>query len=165
VYCAGERKAVSVSMQPGRKLRLLRGGNGSFDYSGNVSLTLGATHAAVIDGDAFYAGGIAIRDDSAAELASACIDWPKQRAVLEQLKAGKPARYRPFDWEAFDGSLEARSVLIEPKQIVILEGVYSARLEFSDLLDMRILLQAVDDARLQRLLDRRHDRGLGAQMA
>ena len=109
-------------MQPGRKLRLLRGGNGSFDYSGNVSLTLGATHAAVIDGDAFYAGGIAIRDDSAAELASACIDWPKQRAVLEQLKAGKPARYRPFNWEAIDGSLEARSVLIEPKQIVILEG-------------------------------------------
>jgi hypothetical protein len=27
---------------PSRKLRLLRGGNGSFDYSGNVSLTLGA---------------------------------------------------------------------------------------------------------------------------
>jgi hypothetical protein len=35
-------------MQPGRKLRLLRGGNGSFDYSGNVSLTLGA-HSFVPD--------------------------------------------------------------------------------------------------------------------
>jgi hypothetical protein len=35
-------------MQPSRKLRLLRGGNGSFDYSGNVSLTLGA-HSFVPD--------------------------------------------------------------------------------------------------------------------
>jgi hypothetical protein len=33
---------VTVSVQSGRTLRLLRGGNGSFAYTGNVSLTFGA---------------------------------------------------------------------------------------------------------------------------
>jgi hypothetical protein len=50
--------------------------------------------AAVIEGDDFYAGGIALRSDSAASRAAACIDWTRQRAVLEAVAAGRDARWR-----------------------------------------------------------------------
>lgn len=53
--------------------------------------------AAVIEGDDFYAGGIELRTDSPASRAAACIDWTRQRSVLEALSAGRPAYWRAFD--------------------------------------------------------------------
>jgi hypothetical protein len=83
--------------------------------------------ACVIEGDDFYAGGIGLRADSPALRAAACIDWRRQRLVLEALAAGWEACWRAFDWDAFDGRLCNEPTKVKPRLIAILEGVYAAR--------------------------------------
>jgi uridine kinase len=115
-----------------------------------------AIPATLLDGDSFFAGGVAVRSDSPEERARDCIDWRRQRVVLEALRAGHPASYAGFDWEAFDGRLERELTVVElaSSRIVIVEGVYSARPELADLLDLRLLLRVPDDVRMARLLGR-----------
>jgi uridine kinase len=110
--------------------------------------------ACVIEGDDFYAGGIELRSDSAESRAAACIDWTRQQSLLEALAAGRPAHWRAFDWEAFDGRLRDEPTTLEPRPVVILEGVYAARPELADLLDLRVVLLVSDDVRLARLAAR-----------
>jgi uridine kinase len=110
--------------------------------------------ACVIEGDDFYAGGIELRSDSAKSRAAACIDWTRQQSLLEALAAGRPAHWRAFDWEAFDGRLRDEPTTLEPRPVVILEGVYAARPELADLLDLRVVLLVSDDVRLARLAAR-----------
>lgn len=128
-------------------------------HSGAGKSTLTQALAAELDavtiaGDDFYAGGIDLRDDDPAQRAAACIDWTRQRAVLEALRAERGATWRAFDWQAFDGRLCDAPITLAPKPIAILEGVYAARPELSDLLDMRILLSAPEGLRTARLLAR-----------
>jgi uridine kinase len=110
--------------------------------------------ACVIEGDDFYAGGIGLRSDAPASRAAACIDWTRQQSLLEALAAGRPAHWRAFDWEAFDGRLRDEPTTLEPRPVVILEGVYAARPELADLLDLRVVLLVSDDVRLARLAAR-----------
>jgi uridine kinase len=110
--------------------------------------------ACVVEGDDLYAGGIELRSDGPASRAAACIDWTRQRSVLEALVAGRTARWRAFDWEAFDGRLRDEPTTLEPRPVVILEGVYAARPELADLLDLRVVLLVSDDVRLARLAAR-----------
>ena len=110
--------------------------------------------AAVIEGDDFYAGGTMLRADSLAARAAACIDWERQRTVLEALRAGQDARWHPFDWDAFDGSLCAAATRLAPRAVIILEGTYAARPELADLVDLRVLVTVPDDERLARLIER-----------
>ena len=114
----------------------------------------GALDAALVDGDSFFAGGVAVRSDTPEQRARICIDWRRQRPVLEALRAGREASYLAFDWEAFDGRLESAATRIQPKAVIILEGVYSARPELADLIDLRVLLRVNDETRLARLLAR-----------
>jgi uridine kinase len=115
-----------------------------------------AVPATLLDGDSFFAGGVVVRGDSPRERARDCIDWRRQRTVLEAMRAGRVASYCAFDWEAFDGSLQTEPTVVElaASQVVILEGVYSARPELADLLDLRVLLRIPDDVRMARLLER-----------
>ena len=55
-------------------------------------------HAVVLDGDDFYSGGSADRWEamSAAEKVSHCIDWKRQRAVLEKLAKGEAGFLAPL---------------------------------------------------------------------
>jgi uridine kinase len=63
-----------------------------------MALGLGALlDVAIIAGDDFYAGGIELRSDTAVERACACIDWTRQRPVLEALRNGRDAIWRAFD--------------------------------------------------------------------
>lgn len=110
--------------------------------------------ACVIEGDDFYAGGIELRADSAASRAAACIDWVRQKTVLEALAAGQPAHWRAFDWEVFDGRFCDEPTKLEPRPVVILEGVYAAQPELTELLDLRVVLVAPDEVRLARLAAR-----------
>jgi uridine kinase len=110
--------------------------------------------AALIEGDDFYAGGVALRSDSPASRAAACIDWTRQRSVLEALAAGRRACWRAFDWDAFDGRLREQATTLESRPVVILEGVYAARPELADLLDLRLALVVPDAVRLARLAAR-----------
>lgn len=128
-----------------------RSGAGKSTLARALSDTL---NGAVIEGDDFYAGGTGLRSDSAVSRAAACIDWSRQRQVLEDLAAGRPAQWRAFDWEAFDGRLRDAPTILEPTPVVILEGVYSARPELADLLDLRLVLAVPEELRLRRLADR-----------
>lgn len=110
--------------------------------------------AALIEGDDFFAGGTGLRSDPLAIRAADCIDWPRQRAVLGALRQGRAASWRAFDWEAFDGRLQSRVSELSPRSVVILEGVYSARPELADLIDMKVLVAASDAFRKARLLER-----------
>lgn len=128
-----------------------RSGAGKSTLAGTLADSL---DAAVIENDDFYAGGIELRYDSSALRAAACIDWTRQRSVLEALRAGREASWRAFDWNAFDGRLCDALTTIEPRPVVILEGVYSARPELAGLLDFRVELAVPEDVRMARLVAR-----------
>lgn len=111
-------------------------------------------NVAMIEGDDFYAGGTGLRADSPASRAAACIDWARQRPVLQALRTGQEAWWHPFDWDAFDGSLCAEATRLAPRAIIVLEGTYAARPELADLVDLRVLVTIPDDERLARLMAR-----------
>lgn len=112
--------------------------------------------AVVIDGDDFYSGGTVAewKSMTPAERAARCMDWQRQRAVLEALARGESATWHPYDWIADDGRLSVRSSTVHPASVVILEGAYSARPELADLLDLRVLLDAPDEVRRRHLNQR-----------
>ncbi|MFN7165132.1 MAG: hypothetical protein ACK4P2_09980 [Hyphomonas sp.] len=110
--------------------------------------------AAVIEGDDFYCGGIEVRPERPAALVEACIDWRQQRLVLEALRSGQAAAWHAFDWDAFDGRLCEEQTVKAPRPIVILEGVYSARPELADLIDLAVMVRADEAVRESRLLAR-----------
>ncbi len=110
--------------------------------------------AAVIEGDDFYAGGVGLRTEPPAALVAACIDWHHQRIVLEALRAGRQAAWHAFDWETFDGGRCTELTVKAPRPVVILEGVYSARPELADLVDLSVLVRADEGVRESRLLAR-----------
>jgi uridine kinase len=112
------------------------------------------TDAVVMDGDDFFAGGPGIGTDPPAARAARCIDWRRMRGVMETLREGRAVSYCAFDWDAFDGSLRSVPTLIETAPVVIVEGVYTARPELADLLDLRVLLRVLDRVRDERLLKR-----------
>lgn len=115
--------------------------------------------ATVIEGDDFYAGGIGILKDPPQARAQRCIDWQTQRQVLGALRQGQSAEYRAFDWDAFDGSLAAEVTRVSSAAIIVLEGVYSARPELRDLVDLTLLLRVSDAVRKQRLIQREGEIG------
>lgn len=128
-----------------------RSGAGKSTLAAQLAEALGAC---VLDGDAFFAGGVTVRNDAPADRARDCIDWKRQRPVLEALRAGHEARYFAFDWDAFDGRLDTAATIVAPRPVVVFEGVYTARPELSELLDLRLLLQVSEATRVARLLAR-----------
>lgn len=144
-----------------------RSGAGKSTLAAAVAAALGPAPdggpaVTVIEGDQFYAGGSAAAWDRrpVAERAAAVIDWPRQRAVLMDLRRHGRAQWHPFDWDADDWDGDEAPLRTEPVHtraapIVVLEGAYSARPELHDLLDLRVLLLAPADVRISRL--RRRD--------
>lgn len=128
-----------------------RSGVGKSTLSATIAETL---QASVIEGDDFFAGGIEIRTDSPAQRAADCIDWTRQRAVLDALRHGDDAAWRAFDWDAFDGRLRSTVTTLSPRPIIILEGVYAARPELADLIDCKVLATLADELREERLVMR-----------
>jgi uridine kinase len=128
-----------------------RSGVGKSTLASALAEACGGT---LLEGDGFFAGGTTVREDSAAERAEACIDRPKLVAVLEELKAGRAARYRPFDWEAFDGRLASGAVEIPATALYIVEGVYACHPNLRHLLDLRVMVSAEPAVRMARLVAR-----------
>lgn len=108
----------------------------------------------VISGDDFFSGGETVSRLPPENLAQICIDWKSQRRVLESLRRSEPARFFPYDWDAFDGSKRSTPMCVGVSRVAIFEGVYSARPELRDLVDLRVLIEIPEDERHQRLLRR-----------
>ncbi len=121
------------------------------------------TGAVVLEGDGFYsprlgAMGLAwARTLSEEALVEEVIDWRRLRAQgLEPLLAGREARYHPYDWDADDGSLGLQARLAAGP-LVVLEGVYSARPELRDLVDLTVYVQTPEPVLAARLAAREQD--------
>ena len=119
-------------------------------------------HAAIIPGDDFYAASIANAAWDArtpAQRAADVIDLRRLRSeALEPLLAGKPARWHPFDFAAPhpDGTYAMSAAFVQrpPADLILLDGIYSARAELSDLIDLSVLVDVPLGVRHARLAAR-----------
>ena len=125
-----------------------------------AALTL-RTPATVVESDDFYSPSLPALDQAArermsdADAAARIIDWRRLRdEALLPLSRRRAARYAPFDWDAYDGSHRPPKT-VGPADVVIVDGVYSARPELADLVDVRVLLEVPADVRSRRLANRR----------
>jgi uridine kinase len=76
-------------------------------------------------------------------------DWERLRVeAILPLAQRTRAQYACFDWITGHGLTEP--VTIEPRDVILVEGVYAARPEFDDLLDLRVLVEATPAARAER---------------
>jgi uridine kinase len=70
-------------------------------------------------------------------------DWERLRAeALLPLIEGMHARYGCFDWVTGHGL--TKPITIDSREVVLVEGVYSARPELDDLLNLKVLVEADD---------------------
>ena len=130
---------------------------------------------ALIQADDFFAAGI---PDNTWDILSVeeryryVTDLERLRAeAIEPLLADKPAKWHAFDFEAglrADGTYGMRTDYVQrgPAEVILLDGVFSARPELADLVDLTILVDVPVDERHARLdaregkdfLDRWHTR-------
>jgi para-aminobenzoate synthetase len=105
---------------------------------------------------------------SPAERLRHVFDWPRVRAeALEPLRAGRAARWHPFDFAAglrADGTYGMSEALVArpPAAVVLLEGAYSAAPPLADLVDLSVLVE-VPPAERRRRLAAREDAAFLAQ--
>ncbi|MFC5814650.1 uridine kinase family protein [Nonomuraea harbinensis] len=71
--------------------------------------------------------------------------------VLEPLRQGRPGGFRRYDWVR---GAYAEPVAVPVAPVLIIEGVGTARKSAADLLAYGIWLEAPDDVRLRRVLER-----------
>lgn len=129
-----------------------RSGAGKSTLAEAIARDLGAS---VVHGDDFYRDmpDAERRSLSAADGVDRFFDWERLRdEALVPLRARTPARYRCFNWAAGHGLGE--TIVIEPRDVVIVEGVYAARPELKDLVDLRVLM-VVNESERERRLDQR----------
>jgi molybdenum cofactor guanylyltransferase len=119
--------------------------------------------AAVVEGDDFYRNtlprlSVAQRDQmSDAAVVHAVIDWERLRAeALLPLRARQSATFQPYDWNADDGRL-APPKSIPAADVIILEGVYAARPDLADLVDIAVYLGVDPQVRARRYAERKND--------
>jgi para-aminobenzoate synthetase len=148
----------------------LDGGSGS----GKSTLALSiaeALDAALIQSDDFFAADISDAEWDARTpeaRAADAIDWRRLRAeALEALRAGKPAKWHAFDFEAGvrpNGTYAMRTDFVErtPSAVIVLDGAYSTRPELADLIDVSVLIDVPIDVRHERLAAREDKQFLAA---
>jgi molybdenum cofactor guanylyltransferase len=134
-----------------------RSGSGKSTLASALALSRAVT---VVHGDDFYSSSLTRLDPQAVDqlsddqLAERVFDWRRLRTdALAPLAAGHMAEFAPYDWRAQDGRL-ARTVRLPPSPIVVVEGVYSARPELADLVDVTVLVEVDPELRRLRLVTR-----------
>jgi uridine kinase len=125
-------------------------------HSGAGKSTLAAAVAEAIDAalvhvDDFYRDVPESErlDLTAARGVDRYFDWERLRAeaIMPLAKRGR-ARYGRFDWVTGHGLTKA--ITVDPRDVVIVEGVYAARPEFDDLLDLKVLVEVQSATREER---------------
>jgi uridine kinase len=137
--------------QPGM-LVLAMDGHGAAGKSTIADAVARATGAALVHTDDFFRAWLA-RDRGAAAGEPALqryYDWRRLRAqALGPLRAHRTATFRRFDWDR--GSGLDGAVAVEPSDLVLVEGVFSAAPQLSDLVDRSVFVQTPEPERLRRL--------------
>ncbi len=139
------------------------GGSGKTTLADGIRARLGADRVAIVHADDFYRP---LRDGSRHAVGrrgadavhgpqhdyERYFDWRRLRAsALVGLRAGRPARFRRYDWST---DTLAEWVEVAPRDIVVVEGVYSTRPELRQLLDIAIFVDTPRDERIARMLAR-----------
>ena len=76
-------------------------------------------------------------------------NWRRLRdEVVMPLRSGKRARYQRYDWST---DRLAEWIEIEPREIVLMEGVFSTRPELHPLIDVAIFIETPRDERMRRM--------------
>jgi uridine kinase len=143
---AGRRAPVLVALDG-------RSGTGKTTLAHSIATSL---DAAIVQSDDFFAGAGECHWAALtpAERANACIDWRRLRTqALEPLLAGRSGRWHPFDFASGGGSA-TMTIDCKPATVILLDGAYSSRPEFADLIGLSVLLQLPDAIRRNRLLKR-----------
>jgi uridine kinase len=79
-------------------------------------------------------------------------DWRRLRdEVVMPLRSGKRACYQRYEWST---DRLAEWIEIEPREIVLMEGVFSTRPELRPLIDVTIFIETPRDERMRRMLSR-----------
>jgi uridine kinase len=72
------------------------------------------------------------------------------------LRAGQAASFQPYDWDANDGRLSGRKI-IPAAELIVVEGVYAARPELADFVDLAVYLGVDPEVRADRYGQRQDD--------
>ena len=79
--------------------------------------------------------------------------WPRlERSVLDPLRRGEPARHQRYDWHA--GRFADETILVPVPEVLVIEGVTSARAAIRDELVLAVFVTAPESRRLSRGLER-----------
>jgi len=125
-------------------------GAGKSTLAAEVASHVGAT---VIQCDAFF--DATITDEEWDTYTSEwkcrrCIDWQRlHKEALLPLIAGESVQYHPFSFSAENG-LDSSSITKKPSKVIILDGIYSALPEFSDVVDFKVLVDVLPEVRRYR---------------
>jgi uridine kinase len=130
-------------------------GHGAAGKSTIAEALAAATGAALVHTDDFFQvppaplAGPGLASPAQPALAD-YYDWRRLRTqALEPLRARLGAVFRRFDWER--GSGLDGTVTVEPSDLILVEGVYSASPELRDLVDRSVFVDTPEQERLRRL--------------
>lgn len=129
------------------------GGAGKSTLARGISDTFSG-HVAIIRCDDFYRplSGAQYSRLAPEEAYEKYFDWQRLRdEALLPLREGKSARYRRYDWST---DRLAEWMEIEPREIVLVEGVFSTRPELRPRIDVTIFIETPRDERMRRMLAR-----------
>lgn len=138
------------------------GGSGS-GKSTIAEIAAARLNAALVQTDDFFAAEITAAGWDARtflQRADEAISWRRlRREAVEPLQQGKTARWHPFDFAGGcrpDGTygFSLQWTTRTPKEIILVEGTYSARPELADLLDLTVLVDVPTGERHRRLAAR-----------
>lgn len=133
-------------------LTLAIDGHGGAGKSTLAAAVARATGAALVHTDDFFLRPAA---SAGAPALVQYYDWRRLRAqALEPLTAGGDATFRRFGWESGTGpggTGQRGIITVRRSALIVLEGVYSAGPELSDLVHRSVLVDTPEPERLRRL--------------
>ena len=120
---------------------------GKSTFAARVAARFGA---AVVEVDDFYRVlDPHVRDDLDARAGiDQYYDWQRLRDVLTTVRAGRTATFEPYDWDR--NTLSPNLKTIEASHLAVIEGLFAARPEFDDLIDISVLIESPPSTRQAR---------------